>query len=163
MTKKTKLIIICIISVLAFFNAFYLSYDWLFSVESASSLYFPVGDVSLGGSFCDINDTLSCSAVLQNPLSQIFWIPFPVFAMFVYPIMLLVGLLWFFWKIKNTFGILSSMAIGWIMFNWYFIYQEAFNIKAFCPLCLFCSAIIITIFVLSFIEVRKECLLKKKS
>ena len=162
MTKKTKLKIIIIVSILAFFNAFYLSYDWLFAIESAKSLYFPVWNIASGWTFCDINDTLSCSAVLQDPASQIFGIPFPVFAMFVYPIMLIIALLWYFKKCKKTFEILSTMALLWIMFNWYFIYQETFTICAFCPLCLICSAIIITIFTLSFLEVRKKCIENKK-
>ena len=161
MTTKTKLIIISIISSLAFFNAFYLSYDWLFAVQSASSLYFPIWNISWGGSFCDISETLSCSTVLQNPLSQIYWIPFPVIALFVYPLIFIVTLLWLFWKIKKHFKILTIMWAGWILFNWYFIYQEIFNIWAFCPLCLLCSAIIITIFVLSVTEARKECIKNK--
>ncbi|MBT6778645.1 hypothetical protein HOA93_02465 [bacterium] len=40
MKKKTKLITIAVLSVLATFNAFYLSYDWIFTVDEASSLYF---------------------------------------------------------------------------------------------------------------------------
>ena len=162
MTTKTKLIIISVLSIWAFFNAFYLSYDWMFAVESASSMYFPVGDISWGWSFCDINETLSCSAVLQNPLSQIYWIPFPVLAMLVYPIILIVALLGMFGKIKNVSKMLLAMWIGWIMFNWYFIYQETFNIGAFCPLCLLCSAIIITISIISATEVRKESIINKE-
>jgi hypothetical protein len=36
MTTKTKLIIISVLSVIAFFNAFYLSYDWLFAVQETA-------------------------------------------------------------------------------------------------------------------------------
>ena len=156
MTTKTKLIIILVISILAFFNAVYLSYDWLFAVESASSLYFPVWNVVVGESFCDISETLSCSAVLQHPLSQIYGIPFPIVAMFVYPIIMIVALLWYFSKIKNVFKILLAMAIGGLMFNGYFIFQEIFYIKAFCPLCLICTVIISTIGWLSLSEIIKN-------
>lgn len=160
MTKKTKLIIISVISVLAFLNAFYLWYDWIFSVEKTESLYFlPLW--ATWSSFCDINETLSCSAVLSNPLSQIYWVPFPIIALFVYPIIFLVAILWMIWKIKNSFKILAIMWISWMMFNWYFIFQETFRIWAFCPLCLICSLIITTIFTLSFLEVRKDCKEKK--
>jgi len=162
MTIKTKLLIITVLSIWAFFNAFYLSYDWLFTVENTSSLYFPVWNVVSGWSFCDINETLSCSTVLQHPAAQVFWIPFPVLAMVVYPVILIISLLWIFKKIRNVFGYLSSIWLAWILFNSYFIYQETVNIWAFCPLCLLCSAIIITIFGISFYEVRKECLLNKK-
>ena len=153
MKKKTKLLVISIISLGALFNAFYLSYDWLFAVN----------DVLWGwNSFCNINDTFSCTTVLEHPLSQIYWIPFPVIALLVYPIIIIVALLWYFKNIVNHFKILFAMAIGWIMFNWYFIYQETFNIWAFCPLCLLCTAIIISIACMSWSEVRKECIKNKK-
>ena len=155
MTQKTKLITIAILSIIAFLNAFYLSYDWLFPVKELveTSKVFSINNP--GSSFCDINETLSCSSVLDSPLAQIFGIPFPVFAMIVYPLILLLALVWLFWKIKNHFKILSYLAWAWILFNGYFIYQETFNIGAFCPLCMLCSAIIISIFVLSFLENKK--------
>lgn len=157
MTKKIKLIIISIISALAFFNASYLSYDWIFSIEAPTSLYFPVWNITSWWSFCDINETLSCSAVLQDPGSQIFWIPFPVIAMLVYPIIFLISIFGIIWKIrKNVFKILLAMWVWWILFNWYFIFQEIFYIWAFCPLCLLCSLIIITIASISFSEVIKK-------
>ncbi len=163
MHRKTKLKIIIIISLIAFCDAFYLWYDWIFSVEQSTSMYFlPTSDISWWSSFCDINQTLSCSSVLSNPLSQIYWVPFPVIALFVYPIIILISLLGYFKKIKKTFKILLAMWIGWVMFNWYFIYQETFKIGAFCPLCLLCSAIIITIATLSGTEVRKKYIENKK-
>lgn len=163
MHKKTKLIIISVISVLAFINAFYLSYDWIFAVEQGKSMYFlPANNITWGSSFCDISQTLSCSAVLTNPLSQIYWVPFPVIALFVYPIIFLIALLWYFKKIKKSFKILFWMSLAWVMFNWYFIFQETFKIGAFCPLCLLCSAIIITIAILSWTEVRKKYIKNKK-
>ena len=104
MTIKTKLIIISILSFWAFLNAFYLSYDWIFVVQNIeNNMYFPIWDISWWSSFCDINETLSCSSVLENPLSQIYGIPFPILAMIVYPIILLIALLWIFWKIKKCF------------------------------------------------------------
>ena len=163
MKRKTKLITIAVLSVLATFNAFYLSYDWIFAVEEASSLYFLATDsAAVWWSFCDINETLSCSAVLSHPLSQIYGIPFPLIALFVYPIIFLVALLGIYKKYKYAFKTLILMAAGWIMFNGYFIYQETFNIWAFCPLCLLCSAIILTIFWFSATEVKEECIKNKK-
>lgn len=158
MTKKTKLIIITIIATIALWDAFYLSYDWIFNVEQSKSIYFlPTWNISWWWSFCDINETLSCSAVLSNPLSQIYWVPFPVIALFVYPIIILVALLWIFEKFKKSTKVLMFMWFAWMMFNGYFIYQETFKINAFCPLCLLCSAIITTIAILSLTDVVKEC------
>lgn len=164
MTKKTKLIIISIISVIAFINAFYLSYDWIFNVHESQSMYFlPTWNIEQWWSFCDINETLSCSAVLSNPLSQIYGIPFPVIALFVYPIIFLVAILWILGKIRKPTKILMFMWFGGMMFNGYFIFQETFNIGAFCPLCLMCSAIITTIALLSLSEEIKQCKANKLS
>ncbi|MBP7062253.1 hypothetical protein KA037_03195 [Patescibacteria group bacterium] len=43
-----------------------------------------------------------------------------------------------------------------IAFNGYFIFQEAFVIKSFCPLCLLCTGIIITILILSVIGTKQS-------
>jgi len=141
--------------VLWIFNAFYLSHNWLFAVDESLKFLW-------NNSFCNINDTFSCSTVINHPLSRIYGVPFSVVALFVYPIIFLIALLWYLKKIKNYFKILLCMAIWWIMFNWYFIYQETFNIGAFCPLCLMCTVMIITIAFLSWSEVRKECIKNKK-
>lgn len=164
MQQKTKLKIILVIAILAFFNAFYLSSDWIFWVDQVaqtSTSFYPIWNQASGWKFCDINETLSCTTVLQHDAAQLFWVPFPVIALFVYPIIFIIALLGFLWRMRKHFWWLATLWIGGMMFNGYFIYQETFTIKAFCPLCLICSAIIITIFTLSFLEVRKECKAKK--
>jgi uncharacterized membrane protein len=40
-------------------------------------------------------------------------------------------------------------------FNSYIIYMETFYIWAFCPLCLLCSAIIVTIFITSLMIIQE--------
>jgi len=47
------------------------------------------------------------------------------------------------------------MAAGGMCFNGYYIYQEAFHIGSFCPLCLVCSAIIVSIFGIAVYGMRK--------
>ncbi len=151
MTINTKLKVIVVLAILGIMNAFYLSYDFIFWVNTM-----------VGSWACDINDTMSCSRVLESDLTKFFWIPFPVIALVVYPIILITTLLGLFGKITKHFKILALMWAGWMMFNGYIIYQETFNIWAFCPVCLMCTAIIITIFTLSIIEVKKECKSKNK-
>ena len=142
-----KLIIICILATLAFFNATYLTYQ-NYQIENA-----PEWSIT---SFCDLNNTFSCTNVLSSPYSKIFWMPFTAVAMAVYPIIFLIAFLWVMGIIKKPFHILVYMAWGWILFNSYFIYQEYANIWAYCPLCLVCSWIIITIFVLSAIWIKNK-------
>jgi uncharacterized membrane protein len=153
MTKKTKLLIISILAIIAFFNAFYLSYDWLFVKSTWSTVYSLAWSSTWAPSFCDVSETISCSKVLENPLAHFFWIPFPVPAMIVYPLILILSILWYLNKIQNIFKILIFIAVGWLMYNWYFIYMETFKIWAVCPLCMICTAIIITIWWMSLTEI----------
>lgn len=107
-------------------------------------------------SFCDINSTFSCSNVLLSPQAQIFGLPFPAIAIMVYPVIFLVALLGYLGIWRRSFQVLAAMAVGGICFNGYFIYQEAFHIGSFCPLCLMCSGIIITILGISVYGIRKQ-------
>lgn len=143
-----KLIIICILSIIAFFNATYLTYQNNL-IEKASEKW----QIS---SFCDINNTFSCTNVLSSPYSKVFDLPFTAIAMVVYPIIFLIAFLGISWIIKKPYHILSVMWIGWITFNSYFILQEILYIKAFCPLCLICTAIIISIFIISLIWILQK-------
>lgn len=148
--KSKKLLAILILSALAFFNAVYLT-NQAFTLRD--KLAASVGTYS---SFCDLNSTFSCSNVLLAPAAQVFGLPFPAIAMAVYPIIFLIALLGYFGKCRKTYQILTGLSLGGICFNSYFIYQEAVNIGSFCPLCLICSAIIVTIFGLSLSEIMKK-------
>ena len=134
MTKK--LIIIIILCIIAIFNAAYLT----------NLAYSELA----GPSFCDINSTLSCNSVLAHPAAQFFGVPFPVIALVVYPILLIIAVLGYSKTITNHRIRLRRLSLWGIAFNSYVISQEAFVIKAFCPLCLICTAIIITIHILTY-------------
>jgi uncharacterized membrane protein len=136
---KKLYIAIMILAGIALWNAVYLTTQ---AYTLKSKMTESLGTYS---SFCDINSTFSCSNVLLSPRAQIFGLPFPAIAIVVYPIIFLVALLGYLGMCRRSFEILAGMAIGGICFNGYFIYQEAFHIGSFCPLCLMCSGIIITI------------------
>jgi len=148
-----KLIVICILSIIAFINATYLTIQ-NYKIENS-----PVWTIS---SFCDLNNSFSCTNVLSSPYSKIFWLPFPAIAMLVYPIIFMIAFLGIQWIIKKPFHTLMWMWIWWICFNWYFISQEFLNIWSYCPLCLICSGIIITIFILSIIGIYSNFWIEPK-
>ena len=131
-----KFTIIMILAFIAFLNAWYLT----------SKAY---GRLSWS-TVCDINSTFSCEIAMSHPAAYIGPIVFPAVALVVYPVIFFLA---FFGSRssnpKKHFSILKYISAGGILFNSYFIYQETFTIKAFCPLCLLCTAIIITIFILS--------------
>ncbi|MDD3145460.1 MAG: vitamin K epoxide reductase family protein [Candidatus Gracilibacteria bacterium] len=134
-----KLIIIVVISIIAIFNAIYLTY-MAYTVTSPS--LFGVGGVENVNYACDFNATFSCSSVFQNDFAWIFGIPFSLIALFVYPLIVIIALLGLFNKIKNHYKIILVMAIGGVFFNGYIIVNE-YLISTYCFLCLVCTAIII--------------------
>jgi uncharacterized membrane protein len=138
---KNKLIIIILLSLIAVFNASYLTigaYE-LLEAKTNSTWIIPFG--------CDLNSTFSCSWVFTHTFAWPFWIPFSLIALFVYPMIILIAGLWLAWKIKNHFTILFYMWIWWFLFNSYFIVNEII-VNTYCILCLMCTAIIVTIAIL---------------
>ena len=132
--KKTFKVII-LLSIIAFLNATYLSFDGLWKDWS---------------SFCDINQTISCTNVVTHPATHFFGIPFPLIAMVVYPVIALFAFLGLKGIIKKSHIVIRYLSALWILFNGYIIYQETFTIKAVCLLCLLCSIIIISIHLLTY-------------
>ncbi|NCO97864.1 vitamin K epoxide reductase family protein [Candidatus Gracilibacteria bacterium] len=136
---KKLFIAIMVLAAIAFGNAVYLTnqaYTLKAKIAESTGSY---------STFCDINSTFSCSNVLISPRAQFFGFPFPALAMLVYPVIFLIALLGYLGICRKSFPILAGMATAGICFNGYYIYQEAFYIGSFCPLCLVCSAIIVTI------------------
>lgn len=139
-----KFTIIIILSLIATFNAAYLSCKAFGIFDSWSS-------------FCDINSKRSCANVVNHPAAFIGPVPFPTVALVVYPVIIAIAIMGLYCSTpRKNFQILTFLSAGGILFNSYFIAQEAFVIKAFCPLCLLCTAIIITIFGLSITGWKKK-------
>ncbi len=139
-----------VLATIAFANAVYLTnqaYTLKTKMTESAGMY---------STFCDLNSTFSCSNVLLSPRAQFFGFPFPALAMVVYPIIFLVALLGYLGICRKAFPILAGMALGGMCFNGYYIYQEAFYIGSYCPLCLVCSAIIVSIFWISLYGIQKK-------
>ncbi len=146
---KKLFIAVMVLAAIAFGNAVYLTnqaYTLKSKIETSAGSY---------STFCDINSTFSCSNVLLSPRAQIFGLPFPAIATVVYPIIFLVALLGYLGICRKSFPTLAVIAALGICFNGYFIYQEAFHIGSFCPLCLMCTAIIISILAISIVGTKK--------
>ena len=143
-----KLWVILILCIVAFANAVYLT----------NKAYELQGQKQEQGvkfdSFCDFNKSLACSPVLVSPYAKFFGLPFPAVAMVVYPILAIIAILGLTGTFSRAFPTLTILSALGASFNGYYIYQEAVNIGAFCPLCLFCTAIILTVFLLSLIGWR---------
>ena len=144
---KKKYLAIIILSLVAIVNATYLS---------QKAYYYKVLDSYQETSFCDINETVACSLVLQSPYSKVFGVPFPWVALGVYPVILIIAL-WGFRKLKILPAqILMYISLSGMLFNFFIMYREIVFIKAFCLLCFVCTLIIISIFSISTRMVLKE-------
>jgi uncharacterized membrane protein len=141
-----KYFAIIFLSIIAIFNAAYLSYK---------AYQFKFIETPVASSFCDISQTASCSEVLKHPLSQVFGIPFPWIALFVYPVLLLLTFLGYRSKNILYLKITQKLALAGMAFNGFIIYREIFYIYSYCILCLICTFIIITIFALATSEIKK--------
>lgn len=141
-----KYLLIMGLAGVAIVNAAYLSYkSYLYHFANAGKL----------STICDFSRWSSCTDVLRNPLSLVFGIPFPWVALVVYPILL--GLAWYGYK-KSSYAqakVLAVLSGMGMLFNGFIIYREIRFIHAYCILCLICTAIIITIFILSLQLVRE--------
>lgn len=138
-SSMKRLLIVSILSIIAIVNAWYLTYKaYCISIDPA-----------MQRGVCDINAQWSCSDVLAHPAAYIVGIPFPAIALLVYPLLFIIALLWYRGRIQWHWTALRYLSVWWILFNSYFIYQEAFTIGSYCPLCLLCSGLILTIAILS--------------
>lgn len=149
---KKILFVIILLSLIATFNAAYLTY-MAYSIKAPLAYGQAITPFA-----CDFNSVLSCSGVFSHSFAWFFGIPFSLLALIVYPIIIAVATLWFIEKIKNHFTILFYMGIGGVLFNGYIIYNEIL-VNVFCLLCLMCTVIIIAIIILSKIWM---CSSKKK-
>lgn len=143
-----------VLAAIAIINAAYLSYK---------AYFFRYVDPMGLSSFCDFSSTASCSEVLRHPLSQVFGVSFPWVALAVYPI--LFGLAWFGYK-RQSFTqakALAVLAFLGMCFNGFIIYREILFIKAYCLLCLLCTVIIVSIFILSVQLLQAEKLLMNQN
>ncbi|MBP9779428.1 vitamin K epoxide reductase family protein [Candidatus Gracilibacteria bacterium] len=136
-----KYLIIAVLAAIGVFNAAYLSYH-------AYGFWFGANADALRFLPCDISSVFSCSDILKNPRALIFGLPFPMIALIVYPILLIISLIGWFSKKTCPAKVLTGLALGGMCFNSYVIYQE-FIVGIFCPLCAMCTAIIVIIFFIS--------------
>ncbi|MBW7954398.1 vitamin K epoxide reductase family protein [Candidatus Gracilibacteria bacterium] len=143
-----KLYAIFALAIVAMGNAIYLT---------ISAFNYASGDKS--SLFCDINNTFSCSTLFSYDFATIFGLPFPAIAMIVYPILAILAIVGAIYKLKGLFKVILTISIMGIMFNSYIIYNE-FQVMVFCPACLFCTVIIITIAIMSYIGNKEEKRLK---
>lgn len=150
---KTSAKVIIASSILGFLNAIYLTYLYIEKTMWGFE----------GKSFCDLSNNFSCSEVILSPFVRLFGAPFFMVALFVYPVMALLG---YFALTKKSPGkyflsiaILSAM--GTTM-NIAFMNNEWSFVGAICFLCLLCLGFIFIDFVMAIRGVLETGIEKSK-
>lgn len=128
--------IIIVVAAIGAVNAVYLTF--LFAQSSPGNP---------GHSFCDINETASCSNVVTSKYALFLGVPVCTIALFVYPALVTLGVLALSRsKTRNIFYAVSILSAMGFMLNVVYIYNEVVYIKAICILCLACTVLIATAF-----------------
>jgi len=114
-----------------------------------------------GGSFCDINATLSCDVVNKSQYAELFGIPISLLGAFYYLGILLFALLpHLLLRILRIdrellqFGFLGGGVIG-VLFSAYLTGVEAFLLHVFCPLCVISAILTVILLFIGVIEYRR--------
>ncbi len=118
---------VSVLSILGIFLATYLFYNFLTkpAVES-----------------CYINSVINCDAVTKGPLSTLFGLPVSLIGLTGYVVILIASL------IKNSKLLLAMSSFG-MVFCLNITFQELFNLKVVCPVCLLCQLDMFIVFLLA--------------
>jgi uncharacterized membrane protein len=99
---------------------------------------------------CYFNSHINCDAVTKGSLATLFGIPVSLIGLAGYIVILLSSI--FKQKLlvlgMSTFGMVFCLSIT---------YQEVFNLKVICPVCLTCQLVMLTVFLLAiYLNVNKK-------
>jgi len=100
-------------------------------------------------SICSINATINCDAIISGPIKDTLGLPTPLYGLIGYIVIFIASILK---KAKLTFG----MATFGLAFCLWIAYRELFQLHVLCPLCICCQLIMLTVFCLSILVLKKN-------
>lgn len=89
-----------------------------------------------------------CDTVAQSPYALLFGIPLSVIGIFFYLAVILLAIFYFEAKQKIAMKIFSLLSVFGFLASVYFVYLQAFVIKAFCFYCILSAVTSTTLFIL---------------
>lgn len=97
---------------------------------------------------CRINSTVNCDAIISGVVAKTLGIPTPLYGLIGYIVILTSAFL-------QRKKLLLGMATFALLFCGWIGYREIFQLHVICPVCVACDFIILTVFILSIINVRR--------
>lgn len=122
--NRVTLYIYCIIASLGLADATYLTYTRFLNIAPP----------------CGLSILSGCETVARSPYSVIFGVPLSLFGMLFYGFALALTVVYIYKKFPYFKELLLATSIAGALSSLYFIYLQAFVIKAFCIYCVFSAA-----------------------
>lgn len=91
---------------------------------------------------CYVNSVINCDAVTKGSLSTMFGMPVSLIGLIGYIIIL-------FSAVLKKSKLLLAMSLFGMIFCLTITFQEIFNLKVICPVCLACQLVMLFVFLLS--------------
>jgi uncharacterized membrane protein len=98
---------------------------------------------------CNINSFINCDAVISGPVAKTFGIPTPLYGLIGYLTILVAAI----YKNKKLIFYMASFGL---LFCLWIAYKELFQLKVICPVCIVCQLIMITVFSLSIVLLKRK-------
>lgn len=104
-------------------------------------------------SVCDLNETVSCSAVTASIYSEIFGFPISMLGLGYFGLVFLLSI---FQRNKNFYQLLFYLTVFVLIPSYYFTALEIFVIKAICIFCETSKILMILTMVISFLAMKEK-------
>lgn len=96
---------------------------------------------------CSINSFINCDAVIKGEVAKTFGIPTALYGLIGYTIILYAAL-------SRSYKLLFGMALFGTLFCLRITFIEVFQLKVYCPVCLTCQLVMLSILCLSFFQIK---------
>lgn len=122
--KNTTLYLYSVIAILGLSDAVYLTYTRFLNIAPP----------------CSLSILNGCETVARSPYSIAFGVPLSLFGMIFYGFALLLTIAYLYKRFEYFKELLLATSIAGALSSTYFVYLQAFIIKAFCIYCVFSAA-----------------------
>lgn len=98
---------------------------------------------------CSITDTINCDAIISGSVDKTLGISTPSYGLIGYIVI-------FFASVFQKKKLLLGMATFGLLFCLFIAYRELFELHVICPACIGCQLIMIAVFILSVVLLRRK-------
>ena len=98
---------------------------------------------------CRINSSVNCDAIISGAVAKTLGIPTPIYGLVGYVVMFVAA-------VYRKKKLLLGMATFGLAFCLWIAFREIVQLHVLCPVCILCDIVIISIFTLSVILVKRE-------